>query len=49
MTIKVIQWATVPVGRSALRHVLINPDYVLVAVFAHARRKTALTPDRSSD
>lgn len=39
MTCKVIQWATGPVGRSALQHIIDNPDYELVGVFAYSAEK----------
>jgi len=42
MTYTVIQWATGPVGRSALLHVIDNPDYELVGVFAYSAAKVGL-------
>ena len=40
--IRVIQWATGPVGRSALRHILLNPDYELVGVLAYSEEKNGI-------
>lgn len=39
MSYKVIQWATGPVGRAAIRHVLNHPDLELVGVFVYSRDK----------
>lgn len=40
--IKVIQWATGPVGRSSLRHIINNPAYELVGVLAYSEDKNGL-------
>ena len=42
MTLKVIQWATGPVGRSALRHLIINPAYELVGVYVNSADKVGM-------
>lgn len=39
MTIRVIQWATGPVGAAALREVIDSPDLELVGVFAYSADK----------
>lgn len=39
MTIRVIQWATGPVGLSAMRAVIEQPDYELVGVFVYNEQK----------
>jgi hypothetical protein len=39
MTYRVIQWATGPVGRSSLRHILDSPDCELVGVYVHSPEK----------
>lgn len=42
MAIKVIQWATGPVGRSALRHIIHNPDLELVGLLVYTDEKLGL-------
>jgi hypothetical protein len=42
MKYKIIQWATGPVGRSSLQHIINNPDYELVGLYAHSPEKVGL-------
>lgn len=42
MTLRIIQWATGPVGRSALQHVILNPAYELVGVYVHSADKAGI-------
>lgn len=42
MTYKVIQWATGPVGRASLHHVINNPELELVGVFVYSDAKNGV-------
>lgn len=42
MSFKVIQWATGPVGRASLSHVLRHPDLELVGVWVHSPDKVGV-------
>jgi len=42
MAYKVIQWATGPVGRAALHHIIGNPDLELVGVWVHSDSKVGV-------
>ena len=42
MALKVIQWATGSVGRSALRHLILNPAYELAGVYVHGAEKVGV-------
>jgi hypothetical protein len=42
MTVRVIQWATGPVGAAQLRGIIDNPDLALVGVFAYSPAKVGV-------
>lgn len=42
MALKVVQWATGPVGRSALRHIILNPAYELAGLYVHGPEKVGV-------
>ena len=42
MALKVVQWATGPVGRSALRHLILNPAYELAGLYVHGPEKVGV-------
>lgn len=42
MALRIIIWATGPVGRSALRHIIMNPAYELAGVYVHNKDKVGV-------
>ena len=49
MTVRVIQWATGPVGSAQLREIIDNPDLELVGVFAYSPAKAGVDAGTLAD